>query len=216
MLEDFAVTTAGDGETALSEIHRLNPDVVVLDVMLPGLDGFTVCDRIRADDPVPILMLSARDTVPDRVAGLAHGADDYLVKPFAIEELLARLRALLRRRPEPDATIGFADIVVDVRGRLAFRAGEPLPLTSREYDLLLFFVRHPRQAVSREQLRAQVWGDDFEGASNFVDVAVKELRKKIEVNGWSRLLQTARGFGYILREEQPRAALDRPTWQPPG
>lgn len=202
MLEDFVVTTALDGETALVEVERSNPDLVVLDVVLPGIDGLTVCDRIRADDRVPILILSARDTVPDRIAGLAHGADDYLVKPFATEELLARIRALLRRRPEPEMMIGYSDVLIDTLGRRAFRAGEALPLSSREYELLLFFVRHARQAVSREQLRYHVWGDDFEGASNFVDVAVMELRKKLEVNAWPRLLQTARGFGYVFREDQ--------------
>jgi two-component system response regulator MprA len=200
-LGDFSVTTASDGESALSELQKAKPDLVVLDVMLPGIDGLTLCERVRQLDDTPILMLSARDTVPDRVAGLARGADDYLVKPFAIDELLARVRALLRRGRSRDSKLRYADVVVDEDGHQAYRAGEPLALTPREYELLALLVRNARRALSREQLGRQAWGYVPTGESNFVDVAVKELRKKLEAMGQPRLIQTIRGFGYVLREE---------------
>jgi two-component system response regulator MprA len=140
--------------------------------------------------------------VPDRVAGLDRGADDYLVKPFALDELLARVRALLRRvRPEAEGVLDYADLTLNLDTREAFRAGEPLRLTPREFELLAVFLRHPRQVLSREQLCQHVWGYAFEGESNFVDVAVKELRKKLEAGGRPRLVQTVRGFGYALRED---------------
>jgi two-component system response regulator MprA len=177
-------------------------DLVVLDVMLPGLDGLTVCERLRAASSTPILMLTAKDTVEDRVTGLDRGADDYLVKPFALDELLARARALLRRaQPHGEKALQYADLTIDLDTREAFRGGEPLRLTPREYDLLVVFLRHPRQVLSREQLSQQVWGFAFEGESNFVDVAVKELRKKLEAGDRPRLIQTVRGVGYALREE---------------
>jgi two-component system response regulator MprA len=202
MVEGYDVEVAEDGETALAVAASRPPDLVVLDVMLPGLDGLAVCQRLRAASSMPILILTARDTVPERVAGLDRGADDYLVKPFALDELLARTRALLRRaQPECEHTLEYADVSLDLESHEASRAGEPLRLTPREYELLALFLRHPRQVLSREQLCQHVWGYAFEGESNFVDVAVKELRKKLESDDRPRLIQTVRGYGYALREE---------------
>jgi two-component system, OmpR family, response regulator MprA len=202
VLEGYDVLTAEDGEAAIETASATKPDLIVLDVMLPGIDGLAACEHLRRTGPMPILMLSAKDTVPDRVAGLNRGADDYLVKPFAVDELSARIRALLRRAGGPaEAKLAYADLSVDAVAREAMRAGEPLRLSPREYELLTLFMRHPRQALSREQLCQQVWGYAFEGESNFVDVAVKELRKKLEAGGGSRLIQTIRGFGYALRDE---------------
>jgi two-component system, OmpR family, response regulator MprA len=202
VLAGYAVEVAENGESALAVAAAQPFDLVVLDVMLPGLDGLTVCERLRAAASTPILMLTARDTVVDRVTGLDRGADDYLVKPFALDELLARARALLRRsQPQGEKALQYADLALDADTREAYRGGEPVKLTPREYDLLAMFLRHPRQALSREQLSQQVWGFAFEGESNFVDVAVKELRKKLEAGDRPRLIQTVRGVGYALREE---------------
>ena len=201
-LEGYDVVTAADGEQALDLASELPPELVILDVMLPGIDGLTVCRQLRDRSPIPILMLTARDTVPDRVAGLDHGADDYLMKPFALDELLARARALLRRsQPQSQGMLRYADLRLDLQTREAFRAESRLPLTAREFELLAVFMQHPRQVLSREQLCQQVWGYAFEGESNFIDVAVKELRRKLESGGRPRLLQTVRGYGYALREE---------------
>ena len=202
VLEGYDVLTAEDGEGAIETAAASKPDLVVLDVMLPGIDGLAACEHLRRTGSVPILMLTAKDTVPDRVAGLNRGADDYLVKPFAVDELSARIRALLRRAAGgSEATLTYADVTIDMAAREATRGGDALRLSPREYELLALFLRHPRQALSREQLCQQVWGYAFEGESNFVDVAVKELRKKLETNGGSRLIQTVRGFGYALRED---------------
>lgn len=202
-LEGYDVLTAQEGQEALDLASTAAPDLVVLDIMLPGVDGLALCQGIRAFSDVPVLMLTARDTVSDRVAGLDRGADDYLVKPFALDELLARARALLRRAHTKDVheVLQLADLRIDLGAREAFRDGEPLKLTPREYELLVFLARHPRQALSRDQLCQHVWGYAFEGESNFVDVAVKELRRKVEVSGRSRLIQTVRGYGYALKEE---------------
>ncbi len=201
-LEGYEVLVAESGEAALATAASQPPDLVVLDVMLPDLDGLTICRRLRGSAPLPILLLTAKDTVPDRVAGLDSGADDYLVKPFAIDELLARVRALLRRTQAPtEKTLQYADLRLDLDTREAERGGEPLRLTPREFELLALFLRHPRQVLSREQLCQRVWGFAFEGESNFVDVAVKELRKKLSAGDRPRLIQTVRGYGYALREE---------------
>ena len=201
-LEGYDVLAVEDGERALEVATQARPDLVVLDVMLPGIDGLATCEHLRRGSAMPILMLSAKDTVPDRVAGLRVGADDYLVKPFAVDELTARVHALLRRAGNlEEQRLNYADLAVDTTARQAYRAGRALRLTPREYELLVLFLRHPRQALSREQLCQQVWGYAFEGESNFVDVAVKELRKKLEADGGSRLIQTVRGFGYSLRED---------------
>jgi two-component system response regulator MprA len=201
-LEGYAVCVAESGEAALALAAAEAPDVVVLDVMLPDVDGLTVCRRLREVGAMPIVLLTAKDTVPDRVAGLDSGADDYLVKPFALDELLARVRAQLRRsQHRADRLLQYADLRLDLETREATRLDEPLRLTPREFELLAVFLQHPRQVLSRDQLCQRVWGFAFEGESNFVDVAVKELRKKLEANGERRLIQTVRGFGYALREE---------------
>lgn len=199
-LEGYEVSTAEDGDDALDLAAQFQPELVVLDVLLPGLDGFTVCERLRRQmsSSVPILMLSAKDSVLDRIAGLDHGADDYLVKPFSIDELLARVRALLRRGPQPESVVQYADLRLELGSRQAFRCDDPIPLTPREFDLLETFIKHPRQVLSRDQLCQQVWGYAFQGESNFVDVAVMELRKKLEIGDRARLIRTVRGHGYIL------------------
>jgi two-component system, OmpR family, response regulator MprA len=207
LLEDFDVVTAGDGEGALAELRRQPADLVILDVLLPGIDGFTVCERIRQVDDTPVLMISAKHTVPDRVAGLARGADDYLVKPFAIEEFVARVRTLLRRRQPIGNILRYADVTLDTAAHQAFRAGRLLRLSAREFDMLALFVRHPARAFSREELCRQVWGADFEGASNFIDVALKALRKKLDVGGQPRLIQTVRGVGYVFQDESAGSTL---------
>ena len=201
VLEGYDVLVASTGELAVDLATSQSLDLVVLDVMLPDLDGVAVCQRLRSSSSVPVLMLTARDTVPDRVAGLDSGADDYLVKPFALDELLARARALVRRSlPALQETLEFAGVTLDTKTREAFQDGQPLRVTPRELELLEFFMRHPRQVLSREQLCQHVWGYAFEGESNFIDVAIKGLRKKLEVEGQPQLIQTVRGYGYALRE----------------
>jgi two-component system response regulator MprA len=199
----YTVGTAVDGEAALVAARDRPPDVVVLDVMLPGVDGLEVCRRLRLGDAaLPILMLTARDRIPDRVAGLDAGADDYLVKPFDFDELLARLRALLRRaRPTEAEQLQFADLTLDTLTRDVRRAGQSLDLTTKEYELLEFLLRHPRQVLSRDTIFERVWGSDFLGGSNVIDVHVMRLREKLEAGGRPRLIQTMRGAGYSLREE---------------
>jgi two-component system response regulator MprA len=193
------VSVAVDGPGALAAAARDRPDLVVLDVMLPGLDGLGVCRRLRANRPdIGILLLTARDATPDRVAGLDSGADDYLVKPFAYEELLARVRALLRRRaPLVPTGLVFGDLELEPATRLVRRGGRPVELTAQEFDLLRHFLEHPRYVLSRGQLLAAVWGTELATASNVVDVYVGYLRAKL---GEPRILQTVRGVGYVLRE----------------
>lgn len=199
----YTVELTGDGIEALAAAMDRPPDLVILDIMLPGLDGVEVCRRLRAGDPeLPIVMLTARDRVPDRVAGLDAGADDYLVKPFAFEELLARIRAQLRRRqPGDEQPLRFADLALHPATREVNRGGRSLDLTTREYELLEFFMRHPRQVLSRETIFERVWGSDFLGESNIIDVHVMRLRDKLESEGEARLLHTVRGAGYSLREK---------------
>ncbi len=200
--EGYHVETAFDGEDGITKYQQFRPDVIVLDWMLPGIDGIEVCDRIRAnDDNVPILMLTAKDTTRDRVQGLDAGVDDYLVKPFEIEELNARVRALLRRtKPERSVILSFNDLQLDMTTRLASRAGRIISLTAKEYDLLELFLRHPRQVLTRDVIFDRVWGYDFGGESNVLDVYIRYLRQKIEEKGEVRLLHTVRGVGYVLRE----------------
>jgi two-component system response regulator MprA len=203
--EGYQVTTAEDGLSALTAARDEPPDLVVLDVMMPGLDGLEVCRRLRAGADVPILMLTARDTVPDRVAGLDAGADDYLVKPFAFDELLARVRALLRRaRPSEErvdpGTLRFLDVELNPASREASRGGRAIQLTAREFDLLEFFMRNPRIVLTRDTIFERVWGSDFLGETNVIDVHVNALRNKLEANGEPRLIQTVRGVGYAFRE----------------
>jgi two-component system response regulator MprA len=199
--EGYAVTTAMDGESALRCAEAERPDVVVLDVMLPGVSGLEVCERLRTQCDASILLLTALGSVPDRVAGLDAGADDYLPKPFAVDELLARVRALLRRAtPERVEELRFADLELVPSTREVRRNGQIVELTAREFDLLEFFMRHPRQVLTREVVFQQVWGYDFLGSSNVIDVHVKALREKLEANGERRLIHTIRGVGYSLRD----------------
>ena len=200
-LEGFSVTTADGGRAALDAIAARPPAVIVLDVAMPDLDGVSVVRRLRtAGLDVPVCILSARDDVEDRVAGLQAGADDYLVKPFALPELTARLHALLRRRGHAGtgpAVVG--DVVVDPRRRVATRAGRDLELTRREFELLEAFARHPGQVLSRDQLLEQVWGYTTDVETNVVDVFVGYLRRKLEADGEPRALRTVRGVGWVLR-----------------
>lgn len=200
--EGFRVQVANDGEAGLSAARENLPDLIVLDVMLPGLDGIEVCRRLRAGGPVPILMLTAKDAVADRVKGLESGADDYLTKPFAFEELLARVRALLRRvRPNEETILKFADLTLNVSTRQVTRGVRKVDLTTKEFDLLHFFMMHPRQVLTRELIYDRIWGYDFGGESNILEVYVRYLRTKLETKDEVRLLQTIRGVGYVLREE---------------
>ena len=199
--EGYTVDVAADGPLALAAARDQPPDLVVLDVMLPGLDGVEVCRRLRAGSGVAILMLTARDAISDRVAGLDAGADDYLVKPFAHDELLARVRALLRRS-EPDGRemLRCADLVMDVSAHEVRRGDRAIELTALQFNLLEHFMRHQRQVLEREQLLESVWGLDTDAVSNVVDVTIADLRARIETDGQPRLLQTVRGVGYVLRE----------------
>ena len=200
--EGYEIATAEDGESALRSIRDNLPDAVILDLMLPGIDGLEVCRRLRSVSNVPILVLTARDTVADRVTGLDAGADDYMVKPFAFDELLARIRALFRRhRMEmaPDVH-QFADLSLSPRTRQVFRGGHEVQLTAKEFDLLELFMRHPNQVLTREMIYEHIWNYDFGGESNIIEVYVRYLRTKLEANGASRLIQTVRGVGYALRE----------------
>jgi two-component system, OmpR family, response regulator MprA len=204
-LEGYGVELAADGEQALERIDRDGVDAVVLDVSMPRLDGLETCRRIRAGgNPLPVLMLTARDEVSDRVAGLDAGADDYVVEPFALEELLARLRALLRRAV-PDGGGGgevlrFADLELDVGTREVRRDGDAIELTRTEFSLLELFLRNPRQVLTRSIIFERVWGYDFGFGSNSLDVYIGYLRRKTEQGGKPRLIQTIRGVGYALRE----------------
>jgi len=194
------VATANGGRSALEAVTRTPPAIVVLDVTMPDLDGVSVVRRLRADGlDIPVCMLSARDEVEDRVAGLEAGADDYLVKPFALEELTARLHALLRRRGEGPGQLVVGDLVVDPARRLATRAGRDLGLTRREFDLLEAFARHAGQVLSRDQLLEQVWGYAFDVETNVVDVFMGYLRRKLEAGGEPRIVHTVRGVGWVLR-----------------
>jgi two-component system response regulator MprA len=202
--EGFDVDLASTGAEALEHAAARAPDLVILDVMLPGIDGLEVARRLRQVSAVPILMLTARDAIADRVAGLRSGADDYLVKPFAFEELLARIEALLRRtRPPTVETLTFADVVLDTRTHEVTRSGEPIELTARGFALLEYFMRHPRQVLTREQIFRAIWGSDFLGASNVIDVNISYLRDRLESLGGPRLIHTVRGVGYALREPSP-------------
>ncbi|MEV7275348.1 response regulator transcription factor [Streptomyces sp. NPDC093111] len=207
--EGYATEDAVDGLDALARMETYAPDLVVLDVQMPRMDGLTAARRIRASgSTVPILMLTARDTVGDRVTGLDAGADDYLVKPFELDELFARIRALLRRssyaappagpRSEGDV-LSFEDLRMDLATREVSRGGRPVELTRTEFTLLELFLAHPRQVLTREQILKAVWGFDFEPSSNSLDVYVMYLRRKTEAGGEPRLVHTVRGVGYVLR-----------------
>jgi two-component system response regulator MprA len=200
---DYDVEEAEDGAGALAQ-HATSPaDAIVLDLLMPNVDGLEVARTLRRqDDQVPILVVTARDAVDDRVEGLDAGADDYLVKPFAVEELRARVRALLRRTGAGDSTLRFADVTLDPSTREAFRGERRLHLTRTEFNLLELFLRNPRQVLTRSQIYQRVWGYDFGATSNALWVYVGYLRRKLEEAGEPRLLHTVRGVGYAFREEQ--------------
>ena len=200
--EGYTVATAADGEAALASVAERQPDAIVLDVSMPKLDGLSVCRRLRADgNRVPILVLTARHSLGDRVAGLDAGADDYLVKPFALEELLARLRAIIRRAApaSTDESLTLEGLVLDPRTHAASRDGTAIELTRTEYQLLELFMRNAGQVLTRELIFDRVWGYDFGVNSNSLDVYIGYLRRKTELDGLPRLIHTVRGVGYIAR-----------------
>ena len=208
--EGYDVDVVADGPGALRRLRENPPDLLVLDVMVPGVDGLEIARRLRAAEAaeqlpsIPILMLTARDSVADRVTGLRTGADDYLVKPFDFEELLARIEALLRRAAVQSdqavrETLAYADLVVDLAGRTARRGQRDIHLTAREFDLLTLFLRHPEQVLPRSTIMMRIWGDDFFGDSNVLEVFIGNLRRALEAGGEPRLIQTVRGVGYVLR-----------------
>ena len=199
--EGYTVDTASDGAEALAKVREREPDLVVLDIMMPGIDGIEVSRRLRQGSEIPILMLTAKGTVSDRVAGLDSGADDYLVKPFSFDELLARVRALLRRsQPAEGELLRFLDLSLNTVTREVTRGDQPIQLTAQEFQLLELFLRHPRQVLKRDRIYEVVWGYDFGGESNVIEVYVRYLRAKLEAGGQSRLIHTVRGVGYVLRE----------------
>jgi two-component system response regulator MprA len=201
-LEGYRVDLAEDGAQALKKVATEEPDVIVLDVLMPGVDGLETCRRLRAEGHgLPVLMLTARDAVSDRVDGLDAGADDYLVKPFALEELLARLRALIRRSsPEEADVLRFSDLVLDLGAYEARRGSRVIDLTRTEFFLLELFMRNPKQVLTRSIIFDRVWGYDFGPTSNSLEVYVGYLRRKTEAGGEPRLIHTMRGVGYVLRE----------------
>lgn len=211
IFEGFAVQAIDNGRDALQSIRDNPPDLLVLDLMLPQVDGVELTRRIRSAEAaegrrqLPILMLTARDSIQDRITGLDAGADDYLVKPFNFDELLARVRALLRRasattQHENGEVLRFTDVAIDLGARTVVRAGRSLQLTPREFDLLALFLRHPNQVLTRSTLMQRVWGEDFYGESNVLEVVVGNLRRALEAAEEPRLIQTVRGVGYVLRE----------------
>ena len=193
--EGYRVDTAADGQTGLDLARENPPDLVLLDLMLPGMDGIEVCRRLRAVSDLPILMLTAKETIEDRVTGLDAGADDYLVKPFAFDELMARVRA---NQPQ---VYRFANLELDTGTRQGVRDGRIFDLTAKEYELLELFMRHPRQVLTRDLIFDRVWNYDFGGESNIIEVYVRYLRQKTEEGDLPRLIHTVRGIGYVLREE---------------
>jgi two-component system response regulator MprA len=204
--EGYAVSTASNGQEGLRMLLQEDPNLVVLDVMMPQIDGWEVCRRIReGGSEVPILMLTAKDEVSDRVKGLDLGADDYLVKPFALEELLARVRSLLRRRADkaeqPTHRLQAEDVLLDLDTREVHREGKSIELTTKEFDLLHLFMQNPRRVLSRDLIMEKVWGYDYSGESNVLEVYIALLRQKLEEQGGKRIIQTVRGAGYVLRGE---------------
>jgi DNA-binding response OmpR family regulator len=199
-MEGYEVRTAADGHTALEQGHSFAPDLVILDLGLPGLDGLDVARELRADDDVPILILTARDALESRVEGLDSGADDYLVKPFERQELLARMRALLRRRPpRGSAPLRVGDLSLNVDTHEVLRGERSIELTQREFELLEYLMRNERIVISRQRLLDEVWGYDPFSTTNTIEVFVSNLRRKLEADGEPRLLHTIRGAGYVLR-----------------
>lgn len=201
--EGYEVDTASNGHIALQKMMEKEPHLLILDVMMPEVDGWEVCRRLReVGSQVPILMLTAKDEVKDRVKGLDIGADDYLVKPFALEELLARVRALLRRydeRKTETVQLSFEDLKLDTETREVFRGKRKIELTTREFDLLHMFMVNPRKVLAKEQIMDRIWGYDYTGESNVIEVYIAMLRQKLEEQGEKRLIHTVRGAGYVLR-----------------
>ncbi|QHT60070.1 response regulator transcription factor [Paenibacillus lycopersici] len=204
--EGYEVATANNGLEGLKQMLSSDPNLLILDVMMPQVDGWEVCRRVReGGSSVPILMLTAKDDIQDRVRGLDLGADDYLVKPFALEELLARVRALLRRKPdkleESSSRLQFEDLTLDLDSREAIRSGRRIDLTAKEFDLLQLLMQNPRRVLTRDAIMDKIWGFDYSGESNVLEVYIAMLRQKTEDGGGSRLIQTVRGTGYVLRGE---------------
>jgi len=202
-LDGYRVETAQDGNSGTEKALREDFDLIILDLMLPGKDGIDLCQDVRAQKDTPILMLTARDTVPDRVEGLDSGADDYLTKPFDPHELMARIRALLRRtvKETPDV-YEFINLKLDTGTHLAYRGERMIELTAKEYELLELLMQNPRRVLPRSVIYDRVWGYDFGGDSNIIEVYIRYLRQKIEEEGEPRLIHTVRGVGYVLREER--------------
>ncbi|KST67404.1 response regulator transcription factor [Mastigocoleus testarum] len=200
--EGYQVSVANDGLSGLTMARESHPDIVVLDWMLPGMSGVDICRRLRSTgEKVPIILLTAKDEVSDRVTGLDAGADDYVVKPFSIEELLARIRAHLRRNQEEDVDVLlFENLKLNRSTREVYRGTRQIELTAKEFDLLEHLMSHPRQVITRDRILEEVWGYDFMGDSNIIEVYIRYLRLKLEANNERRLIQTIRGVGYVLRE----------------
>ncbi|QDZ41196.1 response regulator transcription factor [Euhalothece natronophila Z-M001] len=200
--EGYEVTTTYDGFEGLTQARELNPDLLILDWMLPGISGLEICRRLRqTGSTVPVILLTAKDEISDRVEGLDAGADDYVVKPFSVEELFARVRAHLRRnQDEPSEVLQFADIRLNTSTREVYRNNRAIELTAKEFELLRYLLLHPRQVLTRDQILERVWGYDFMGDSNIIEVYIRYLRLKLEAEGESRLIKTVRGVGYALRD----------------
>jgi DNA-binding response OmpR family regulator len=200
--EGYEVTTATDGFDGLSQARESTPDLLILDWMLPGISGLEICRRLRqTGSTVPVILLTAKDDISDRVEGLDAGADDYVVKPFSIEELFARVRAHLRRNQEEETDVlQFGDLKLNTSTREVYRGDRAIELTAKEFELLRYLLNHPRQVLTRDQILERVWGYDFMGDSNIIEVYIRYLRLKLEDQGEPRLIQTVRGVGYVLRE----------------
>ena len=201
-LEGYQVTVANNGIDGLAIARESQPDLIILDWMLPEISGLDICTRLRKTGiEIPIIMLTAKDEVPDRVMGLNAGADDYLTKPFSIEELLARIKARLRRvQPEISDRLQFSDLTLNRLSREVYRHDQRIDLTAKEFDLLEFILRHPQQVLTRDQISETVWGYDFMGESNIIEVYIRALRIKLEASNLKRILHTVRGVGYVLRD----------------
>lgn len=200
--EGYQVTVAQDGLSGLTAAQELNPDLLILDSILPAISGLELCRRLRSKgDMVPVILLTAKDDVPSRVAGLDAGADDYILKPFSLEELLGRIRAHLHRVQDHDPDLlPFADLSLNRRTREVFRGSRLIELTAKEFDLLEYLISYPRQVLTRDRILENVWGYDFMGDSNIIEVYIRYLRLKLEANNEKRLIQTVRGVGYVLRD----------------
>lgn len=203
-LEGYHVTVAPNGLDGLTIARTAEPDLLILDWMLPGISGLDICLRLRSTGvQVPIIMLTAKDEIPDRVTGLNAGADDYVTKPFSIEELLARVKARLRRtQPNDPDSLEFEDLILNCLTREVYRENKLIELTAKEFDLLEFLLRNPRQVITRDRILEKVWGYDFMGESNIIEVYIRALRIKLEASNSKRLLHTVRGVGYVLREQK--------------